>query len=331
MSSLAVVAALVCAAVPALGVGWLIALVASRLTPRVAAATARATPERRHRTFVALAMAPSILALAVFSAALLPPLVSLFVPSLDHCLEHDDHHFHLCFRHIPAALTSGLAQGLALGSVVAGSVALLRASVRARRRARAWRSLLLTSRYEPGLGAHVVALATPLAFTAGLWRPRVFVSQALVHDSDPETLAIVLAHEHAHARRRDVLVAELTAWGLGLFARRARVRLQAELALSAERAADECAARASGDRLAVAAAIIHLAQHAAVAPPLGFARASFGAGNIDARVAALMAPPAAATGRALAWGVVGATTVGMLAAAGPLHHLIESLVGRFVP
>ncbi len=330
MSFLATVAALLCAALPALGVGWLIAFVASRLTPRVAAATARATPERRHRAFVALAMAPSILALATFTAALLPPLVSLFVPAFDHCLEHDDHHFHLCFRHMPSALTSGLAQGVALGSVVLGSVALLRASMRARRRARAWRSLLLTSRYEPLLGAHVVALTTPLAFTAGLWRPRVFLSRALVHDADAETLAIVLAHEHAHARRRDVLVAAVAAWGLRLFGRRTRARLQAELALSAERAADECAAHASGDRLAVAAAIIRVAQHVGAAPQLGVARANFGAGHIDARVAALMAPPATVTGRAVALAVLGATALGLLVAAGPLHQLIESLVGRFV-
>lgn len=331
MNVLATVAALVCAALPALGVGWLIAFIASRVTPRVVAATASATPERRHRTFVALAMAPSILALATFSAALLPPLASLFVPALDHCLEHDDHHFHLCFRHIPLALTSGFAQGIALGAVALGSIALVRFSMRARRRAGAWRSLLLTSRHDAALGAHIVALTTPIAFTAGLWRPRVFVSQALIRDADPETLAIVLAHEHAHARRRDVLVAAVAAWGLRLFGRRTRARLQAELALSAERAADECAARANGDRLAVAAAIIHVAQHAAAAPPLGIARANFGAGHIDARVAALMAPPSAVTGRALALGVLGATTLGMLVAAGPLHHLIESLVGRFVP
>lgn len=331
MSFLASVAAFVCAALPALGVGWVIAFIASRLAPRVIAATARATPERRHRAFVALAMTPSILALAMFSAALLPPLVSLLVPALDHCLAHDDHHFHICFRHIPPVLVSGLAQGIALGLVVLGSFVLLRASLRARRRARAWRSLLLTSRYDSALGAHIVALTTPLAFTAGLWRPRVFVSEALVRDADPETLAIVLAHEHAHARRRDVLVLAVAAWGLRLFGRRTRALLQAELALSAERAADECAAHASGDRLAVAAAIIRVAQHVTASPQLGVARVHFGAGHIDARVAALMAPSPAITGRAVALAALGAAALGLLVAADPLHHVIETLVGQLVP
>ncbi len=51
----------------------------------------------------------------------------------------------------------------------------------------------------------VVDTGEPLAVTIGLWRPYVVVSRGLVAVLSGTELRAVLAHEHAHARRRDPL------------------------------------------------------------------------------------------------------------------------------
>lgn len=45
----------------------------------------------------------------------------------------------------------------------------------------------------------------PAAFTAGLWRPHVYVTNGAVETLPPDELDAVLAHEAAHVRRRDPL------------------------------------------------------------------------------------------------------------------------------
>lgn len=94
----------------------------------------------------------------------------------------------------------------------------------------------------------VFVLETPglRAFTFGLLRPRVFVSKAVWEGSHREA---VLAHERAHARRRDPLV---LFWARAI--RRSTLylpfgaRVYRELLLEAERACDEAGARAVGVR-----------------------------------------------------------------------------------
>jgi hypothetical protein len=53
--------------------------------------------------------------------------------------------------------------------------------------------------------AVVINESKPVAFCAGLLRPRVFISSAAVELLDAEALDAVLAHELQHARRRDPL------------------------------------------------------------------------------------------------------------------------------
>ncbi len=55
----------------------------------------------------------------------------------------------------------------------------------------------------PFLGALVIEEARPLAFCAGLLRPRVYVSTGAIARLDAAALDAVLAHERHHARRRD--------------------------------------------------------------------------------------------------------------------------------
>lgn len=55
------------------------------------------------------------------------------------------------------------------------------------------------------LGIRVLGIDERLAFTAGLARPRVYVSRGLLRDLSPRELEAALLHEVAHAERRDPL------------------------------------------------------------------------------------------------------------------------------
>jgi len=126
----------------------------------------------------------------------------------------------------------------------------------------------------------------PLAFCAGLWRPRIYLTDTAARVLGPAELDAVLAHETAHARRRDPL-------------RRLAVRAAADVLFylplagwwsgrqiqRAELAADRAAISHAGPK-AVAAALLSVgtpAQHRSAAPAAALA---YG-GAIDARIAQL--------------------------------------------
>ena len=60
-----------------------------------------------------------------------------------------------------------------------------------------------TDRAEDALA---VELGRPVSFTAGLLRPVVVVATSLAETLDDDALQAIIAHEHAHARRRDNLL-----------------------------------------------------------------------------------------------------------------------------
>jgi Zn-dependent protease with chaperone function len=145
-------------------------------------------------------------------------------------------------------------------------------------RVAAWRNVhrslrILTSRHpEQGDGIHEAAVAAgvPLnlirivdglpvpAFTAGWLWPRVYVARVMTHRLQTEELAAVLAHEHAHARRRDpARLSLLRFMGCLLFWLPALRRLAADVADEAEIAADDEAGRRSP--LVLASAILQVA------------------------------------------------------------------------
>ena len=97
------------------------------------------------------------------------------------------------------------------------------------------------------------------AFTSGWLRPVIHVSTDLERQLTPAQLTAVLAHEHAHVRRRDpARLTLLRALGCLLFWLPAMRRLAADVADDAEIIADDFAVR--GDPVALASAILALAQ-----------------------------------------------------------------------
>ena len=105
----------------------------------------------------------------------------------------------------PAAnVDAGVVVLLALaGLVVVGT--LVRGAVRELVAARRLRRTIHLEATPLPTGALVVRDERPLAFCAGLIRPRVYVSRGAVATLDADALGAVLAHENEHARRRDPL------------------------------------------------------------------------------------------------------------------------------
>lgn len=166
--------------------------------------------------------------------------------------------------------------GAALGSV-GRKVASLAGSRRARQVVESWR---LRTYAGPG----------PMIFNLGFVRPRIFVSKRALEILDDQELDAAVAHELAHVLHRDNLkravaegicfVAPVALWWwaalplvvgspaqflgaltLGLAGGALlRIALLPALAYWQERRCDEWAARAVGDRLAVASALIKIAR-----------------------------------------------------------------------
>lgn len=115
------------------------------------------------------------------------------------------------------------------------------------------------------------------AFTAGFWRPHVFVMASLPEVLDAARLDSVLAHELAHVRRRDPLRLTLLRFlACMLFYLPALRRLADDLTDEAEIDADDQAA-SRGSALVLASAILALAEWGASRRPNGLAPLPFGA------------------------------------------------------
>lgn len=118
---------------------------------------------------------------------------------------------------------------------------------------------------DPGVVRVVEGLPAP-AFTVGWIRPRIYVAAALAARLSPPELASVIAHEGAHAARRDPLrLSLLRFFACTLFWIPALRRLADDLADEAEVLADDAAAR---DPLVLASAILALAEWPRVTSPL---------------------------------------------------------------
>lgn len=118
---------------------------------------------------------------------------------------------------------------------------------------------------DPGLLRVVDGLPAP-AFTVGWIRPRIYIASAVAERLSPPELASVIAHEGAHAARRDPLrLSLLRFFACTFFWIPALRRLADDLADEAEVLADDAAAR---DPLILASAILALADWPRVTSPL---------------------------------------------------------------
>jgi hypothetical protein len=312
---LATLATLVAAASISLAVAAAWSLLRGRL--------ARLHPAVAARRLWLLAAAPGIAPSLVLALCLLPGLLGA-----DHCAIHGEHP-HLCLRHLAAA-RGGVLALLAAGAIGALAWALAAGGLRL---ARAWRgAAVLAAAADAGLAPDVAVLAAdaPLSVCLGALRPRIVVSDGLLRALAPASLAAVLAHERAHARRRDALRALLARALSWPHLPNVRRQLLAALALASERACDEAASESTGDRLLVAETILAVERlHAGAAPPALLA-ASFGDTAVPARIESLLSEPAAPAGARRAWLHAAAAVSTAIPLAAPLHHAVEHLLGALL-
>jgi Zn-dependent protease with chaperone function len=184
-------------------------------------------------------------------------------------------------------------------------------------------TLFSLARRDSSRGYHVLETDDIVAWCCGLLRPRIVVSRRLVSALSATQLDVVLAHENAHADRRDNLRALLLRWSTALWpVARRQVRL--DLREDCERACDATALTVTGSREVFAGTLGVLSRfHGGGGPARG---AAFGRENIEERLAALPAEgsgPAGAGGAWLALG--GAWLTQVLLVTATSHFVVEWL------
>lgn len=206
-----------------------------------------------------------LLVLPVLMVAGLPGLVAVTATCL--------HFIRFCFATIAGA--DGALHVAMLALIFISCLHAVRVTVRAWRRGSGHVRRLATRTPRPrdaiyplaeryGLLRHLRIIEGPAlnpAFTAGLWRPRIFVAAWLQHELAPSELEAVLLHEQHHLRRRDPL-RSLVLWAVGdFFFWIPLVRYEMSEAIARLEFAADDFARRSGD-LPLASAIVKVADQA---------------------------------------------------------------------
>jgi Zn-dependent protease with chaperone function len=232
------------------------------------------TREEAHRRTLLLAIGTLLL----FSVS--PLFGHHFAEGLEQGLRGQDHLGAMCLIALHAILRPVhlLFHVLVVAGVLYASYDRLRAALRVRRTLsslhttapvegdRFW-SAATAARLDPERLRVVRGLPNP-AFTAGWFRPRVFVAEAVADRLSPEELQALLAHEGAHVDRRDPMRLSLLRFlALTLFWLPALRRLADDIADEAEIQADDRAAREQP--LALASAILSLASWRTAGPAWG--------------------------------------------------------------
>lgn len=161
----------------------------------------------------------------------------------------------------------------------------------------------------------IIPSVTPEAFTVGLLRPKICLSQGLLQSLREPELQAVLRHEHAHARALDPLrLAAVRFLSDFLWFLPVSRPLADAFSGMAELRADEAAVAAGSDALELASALVRTARGVAaprLAPALG------GLALVEERVLRLLGqdprlPITIRWGRGLASAVIIAALVGLL-------------------
>jgi Zn-dependent protease with chaperone function len=293
--------------------------------PTAARRLGRAHPALRARTAWILAVLPGVVPALLVALCFAPGALAGLGLHADHCARHPDH-VHLCFAHAQGALSPALAALLAVAAT--GLAAAVGRETVGLVRARRWLARAGRSAVALAPDVRLIESRAPFSVAVGLLRPRVLVASALVRALPPEQLEAVIEHERAHARRRDPLArlaARALSWGHLPPVRRA---ILAEVALASEQTCDAEAAFRVGDRLVVAEAILAVERLlAGGVPPEGAGFPAFGGSAVGERVRALLGPERPAPVRRAGRLALPALAAAALAAADPLHHATEHLLG----
>lgn len=250
----------------------------------------RIGPRQRTKIVVLLLLISPLMA-ATLVFAMSAPWLPLGTDRLAHCANHPSAHPAFCGWHPPQLhLDAWLIALMGFGTLlVTGAFALMIARAAAIRSRFNLIHRIARPHQRPGYLA--LPLARPMAFVAGVLRPHVYISEGLEQQLTDEQRRIVLAHEHAHLRRRDLLMTGIVNALSRLQWPSVGRALRADWRLASEQQCDEAAAAEAGDRISVADCLVHVARvHSGRAGLGGMARGMLDC-DLNARVTALLDPP----------------------------------------
>lgn len=249
----------------------------------------------------------------------------------DHCLDHP-HHLHLCWVHGTLWVKSPLAVGslgFLLTFAMARSAGILRMHARARSTVR---SLMEVGESADGAArVFIVPSADHFAFTAGIFKPTIFVSRLAWDKLAPQEREALIAHEQAHIAHGDIwkrtVLSILGALGAPVLSRKAIEIFE----LASERLCDSNASRLVGKPSIVAGAILALAGPRA-AHSVSAAAAHAATCEVTDRIHFLFehGPSGQLAGERLGLALVLASAASIAAGilfAESLHHILETILG----
>lgn len=289
--------------------------------PHIRKHLGRLVPEDRARLMSLLAGLPWILAFGTLFLAFLPSFIT--IPGLieDHCLPHD-HHPHLCLRH-------GLWAPSGQAWIILAAIGLAGAAFWARflhRMVEGQRQVRTLLRFAKEAGEfHLLPSTKVMAFSAGLLRPRTLLTSAVMSSLNREDLKVLLAHETAHARRRDALRLVVAEALLMAAPRRVRNILLEDLSLACEEACDRSALPQAGSPERMAEVLLRV-QRLGMVAPAGLPGAT--GSQLPLRVRALLE---AQYQPGPAWMRILWLSPLLLLLADPVHHAAETLLGFLNP
>jgi beta-lactamase regulating signal transducer with metallopeptidase domain len=269
----------------------------------------------------------SLLLLAFWTAPFIASLSStliLFMPSIDSVLI-DPHCHSDCSSHVPLISSTGLAWfGFTTGSIV--FLLLIYRLLHTM-----YQSLQLRRQFN-FLGRkhgdyYTINSRSPLVFTLGWWKPRIYISEGLSRACANKDLSIVLLHEQAHQERRDnlrLLMARLcSAILIGRLAR----NVMNDLRLMTEEACDFRAAERFG-HVAVAETLLKIKRLLMNQPSaLPQHALAFAERDVESRVIALLKGSALISPRPWQLGLLSVLLIfGLVLMVGPLHHGSEWII-----
>ncbi|MDT8409241.1 MAG: M56 family metallopeptidase [Wenzhouxiangellaceae bacterium] len=180
---------------------WALTVSALPAITRLAFSSSLAPAARYRRALLAAGLpwlVPGVVIASVCLLAAAKPLGWI----ADHCVYHGPGHPHLCFEHLPAIGLNHLhaaAASLFLTGIAGLLVRLIGREYRAARQVNALRALASGRRR-----LRIVEQHQPVAFAAGFSNPFVLLSRGLLAQLTALERRIVLAHEVAHLRHRDM-------------------------------------------------------------------------------------------------------------------------------
>lgn len=193
-----------------------------------------------------LVLAPWFVGVAVTCTVMLssnPGIVGLLASDLIHW-------------HHPSAFTFDSWHGYFVSAMIALALVIgLRLAKRLRQASSLAKTLESMAIQRPD-GVMVLDTDIPAAFTAGMMRPRCYMTRALIDALDADEYAIIHFHEMVHVRRCDPFRKILYQLLASFYPGRVAWELNAQLAISMEQTADTIVASERHDRAGIARTLL---------------------------------------------------------------------------